>query len=72
MVWHQHTSASKQRTILEALKIKERDRRVTQYLGFYQNKQVVENFKEDVMQYAEFHANCCLKEKEKRESASVI
>ena len=43
------TSASKQRTILEALKIKERDSRVTQCLGFYQNKQVVESFKEDVM-----------------------
>jgi len=44
------TSSSKQRTIFEALKIKvERDSRVTQWLGFYQNKQVVENFKEYVM-----------------------
>jgi len=42
------TSASKQRTIFEALKITERDSRVTQCLGFYQNKQVVESFKEDV------------------------
>lgn len=42
------TSASKQRTIFEALKIRECDSRVTQCLGFYQNKQVVESFKEDV------------------------
>ena len=66
------TYALKQRTIFEALKIKERDSRVTQCLGCYQNKQPVESFKEDVMIYAEFHANCCLKEKEKRESTSVI
>ena len=43
------TYASKQRTIFEALKIKERDSRVTQCLGCYQNKQPVESFKEDVM-----------------------
>ena len=43
------TYASKQRTIFEALKIKERDSRVTHCLGCYQNKQPVESFKEDVM-----------------------
>lgn len=43
------TSASKQRTIFEAMKIKGSDSRETEYLGFYQNKQVVESFKEDVM-----------------------
>lgn len=35
------TSASERRTILEALKINERDSGVTQCLGFYENKQVV-------------------------------
>ena len=65
------TSASKQRTILEALKINERDSRVTQCLGFYENIQVVVSFKEDVM-IRRISCKLLLREKEKRESTSVI
>ena len=42
------THTSTQKTIFEALKIKERDSIVTQCLGFYENKEVVETFKDDV------------------------
>ena len=65
------TSASKQRTILEALKINERDSTVTQCLGFYENIQVVVSFKEDAM-IRRISCKLLLREKEKRESTSVI